>query len=85
VTNLPEKYVKDSIKKIDSGHIDDVVKTDLILNDAMHDLLMKLLMLLKHKGIITKEEIDGIASEVLDSKIRDQEELEARLMELKGD
>lgn len=90
VTNLTEdhfeNYIEKSLEEIDSGHIDQVVKRDLIIGTAFKHLLLKLVIQLRYKGVLTSEEIEGISSEVSDALERHKEKLEeryqARLMEI---
>jgi hypothetical protein len=53
VTNLTEDYIEKSIEELNEGHVNQVVKTDLIIGLTMRNLLIKLLNLLKHKGVLT--------------------------------
>jgi len=93
VTNLTEdhfeNYIEKSFEEIDSGHIDQVVKRDLIIGTAFKHLLLKLMIQLRYKGVLTSEEIEGISSEVSDAlewhKEKLEERYQARLMEIEAE
>jgi thiamine pyrophosphate-dependent acetolactate synthase large subunit-like protein len=73
-----ENYIEKSFEEIDAGNINQVVKTDLVIGTAMRELLVKLLIPMKHKEMLTNLEIEGIISEVKDAKVWHKEKLEER-------
>src|SRR5450830_284569 len=89
VTNLTEDHIEKSLEEIDAGHIDQVVKRDLIIGTAFKHLLLKLMIQLRYKGVLTSEEIEGISSEVSDALEWHKEKLgeryQARLMEIEAE
>ncbi len=85
IDNPMERYIE-SLKEIDDGHLIDVVKKDLLEGAVFRELLVKLLVLLKHKEVLTPLEVEGIASEAFDKLVWSEEihrkEYEKRLNEI---
>jgi hypothetical protein len=71
------EYNEKSLKELNSGNILQVVSRELIIRTVFRELFVKLLNLLKQKGTLTQAEIEGIVSEVTDTRVYEGDGLEA--------
>lgn len=71
------EYIEKSLKELNSGNILQVVSRELIIRTVFTELFVKLLNLLKQKGTLTQAEIEGIVSEVTDTRVYEGDGLEA--------
>jgi hypothetical protein len=82
VTNLAENYLENyverSLEEINKGNINHVVRTELMIGVTWRLFLMKFFNLLTQKGVLTFEEIEGVASEAFDTLEWSQQKIEER-------